>query len=363
MGLLLLAGGLGLQCVLARSPEMVEPVFARGVYPLLGGRLGCLARLVPISLGEAIVFALLGWLTVALWRLTRSRERRPRLRRLARAVLPAAGTLYLAFLLLWGLNYQRQPFAVSAGLEVRPSSLDELAALGAILVDEANEAREGLPEDGAGVMRLADGKLPALARTEAGFRRAASLYPVLAGCPSGSKPLLTSTVFSWLGVTGIYFPFTGEPMFNVTLPDPELPFAAAHEIAHQRGFAREDEGRERPRRPRPQGRGAPGGSAVGGRAPRPRRPRGLGRALPRARRTGLPARQRRLPAQPGRGPGRSELRPGGGSAAGRASGRPRTLWTSVTPREYGRPLVAAVRADTRSRATPPRRGQRARALR
>ncbi len=241
MGLLLLAGGLGLQCVLARSPEMVEPVFARGVYPLLGGRLGCLARLVPISLGEAIVFALLGWLTVALWRLTRSRERRPRLRRLARAVLPAAGTLYLAFLLLWGLNYQRQPFAVSAGLEVRPSSLDELAALGAILVDEANEAREGLPEDGAGVMRLADGKLPALARTEAGFRRAASLYPVLAGCPSRPKPLLTSTVFSWLGITGIYFPFTGEPMFNVTLPDPELPFAAAHEIAHQRGFAREDE--------------------------------------------------------------------------------------------------------------------------
>ena len=152
-----------------------------------------------------------------------------------------AGTMYLAFLLLWGLNYQRQPFGVSAKLDVRPSSPDELAALGTVLVDEANQARAGLAEDGAGVMRLADGRRSALMRTEAGFRPAASLHPVLAGCPSRPKPLFTSTVFSWLGVTGIYFPFTGEPNVNMTLPDPELPFAAAHEIAHQRGFAREDE--------------------------------------------------------------------------------------------------------------------------
>ena len=241
LGLLLIAGGLGLQWVLARSPDIVERVFARGLYPLLGGRLGCLARLVPISLGECFVFALLGWLAVALWRLARASERRPRLLRLARRALPMAGTMYLAFLLLWGLNYQRQPFGVSAGLDLRPSSLDELAALGTVLVDEANQAREGLPEDGAGVMRLADGRLPALMRTEAGFRPAASLHPVLAGCPSRPKPLFTSTVFSWLGVTGIYLPFTGEPNVNMTLPDPELPFGAAHEMAHQRGFAREDE--------------------------------------------------------------------------------------------------------------------------
>src|SRR5207247_6263743 len=112
---------------------------------------------------------------------------------------------------------QRQPFAVSARFDVRPSRLDELAALCAILVDEANEAREGLPEDGAGVMRLVDGRLPALARTEAGLRAAASLPPVLTGCPSRPKPLLTSTAFSWLGVTGIYFPFTAAPNGHMTL--------------------------------------------------------------------------------------------------------------------------------------------------
>ena len=240
-GLLLLTGGLGLQWALARSPALVERVFARGLYPLLGGRLGCLTRLLPFSLGEGIVFLLLGGLAVVLWRLVLGSERRRWVRRFARGALMAAAILYLAFLLLWGLNYQRQPFAVSAGLDVRPSSRDELLALGAALVTEANEAREGLPEDGTGVMRLVDGGLHALARSDAGFREAEALHPVLTGCPARPKPLLTSAVFSWLGVTGIYFPYTGEPNVNMTLPDPELPFAAAHEIAHQRGFAREDE--------------------------------------------------------------------------------------------------------------------------
>jgi hypothetical protein len=46
---------------------------------------------------------------------------------------------------------------------------------------------------------------------------------------------------SRIGITGIYFPFTGEPNVNTTVPDVELPFSAAHEVAHQRGFAREDE--------------------------------------------------------------------------------------------------------------------------
>ena len=36
-------------------------------------------------------------------------------------------------------------------------------------------------------------------------------------------------------------PFTGEPQVNATLPDWEIPFTACHEVAHQRGFAREDE--------------------------------------------------------------------------------------------------------------------------
>ena len=243
LGAGLLAGGLLAQLVAARWPVVVEHAFARSFYSWLGGRLACLTSWLPLSLAET---SLLGLGVFGLMRLARALRvgRRPSARHLldgAGALLVSAGTLYVAFLLLWGFNYQRQPFAVSAGLEVRPSHVGELEGLCRVLVEEANAARGGLPEDGAGVMRLLDGARHALRRTEAGFAAAAQRHSFLAvGC-ARPKPLLSSAALSWLGITGIYSPFTGEPNVNMTVPDPELPFAASHEVAHQRGFAREDE--------------------------------------------------------------------------------------------------------------------------
>jgi hypothetical protein len=90
-------------------------------------------------------------------------------------------------------------------------------------------------------MRAADGVRGVLGRVNAGFATAAQGYPVLAGRCARPKPALSSPVLSWLGITGIYSPFTAEPNVNMNVPDPDLPFTASHELAHARGFAREDE--------------------------------------------------------------------------------------------------------------------------
>ena len=46
---------------------------------------------------------------------------------------------------------------------------------------------------------------------------------------------------SYTHITGVYTFFTGEANINVNFPDNTLPYTAAHELAHQRGIAREDE--------------------------------------------------------------------------------------------------------------------------
>jgi len=46
---------------------------------------------------------------------------------------------------------------------------------------------------------------------------------------------------SYLGIGGVYFPFTGEANVNISMPHTSIPFTACHEMAHQIGFAREDE--------------------------------------------------------------------------------------------------------------------------
>lgn len=55
------------------------------------------------------------------------------------------------------------------------------------------------------------------------------------------KPVMLSEPMSYTHITGVYSFFTGEANLNVNFPDYTLPFTAAHELAHQRGIAREDE--------------------------------------------------------------------------------------------------------------------------
>ena len=74
-----------------------------------------------------------------------------------------------------------------------------------------------------------------------GFDQAAKIYPELGGRFGKAKPIFLSSKMSYTGISGIYFPFTGEANVNVDIPHSLLPATTCHEMAHQRGFAREDE--------------------------------------------------------------------------------------------------------------------------
>ncbi len=56
-----------------------------------------------------------------------------------------------------------------------------------------------------------------------------------------AKPVMLSEPMSYTHITGVYTFFTGEANINVNFPDYTVPYTAAHELAHQRGIAREDE--------------------------------------------------------------------------------------------------------------------------
>jgi hypothetical protein len=149
--------------------------------------------------------------------------------------------VYLTFLVVWGLNYRRQPVAVLMGLGQPGGTVEELRALSARWIEMANALRAGVGEDEAGAMRLHAGRRAALDAAHEGLQRASSRLPALAGPRVRPKGPLVSPLLARMGITGIFVPFTGEAHVNSTLPDVDLPFAASHELAHQRGLAREDE--------------------------------------------------------------------------------------------------------------------------
>ena len=66
-------------------------------------------------------------------------------------------------------------------------------------------------------------------------------YDFVQRLDSRLKPVMLSGAMSYTHITGVYTFFTGEANINVAFPDYTIPFTAAHELAHQRGIAREDE--------------------------------------------------------------------------------------------------------------------------
>lgn len=145
--------------------------------------------------------------------------------------------LYFTFVFLWGLNYSRLSFAHIAGYTVQPATIDDLAQVCESLIERTNQLRLGLEQDQNGVMRLADGKAMALKNAVDGYEQAKDIYPELGGNFGRPKRLLLSGPVSYLGFSGVYFPFTGEANINMAVPDALLPSTIGHEMAHQRGFA------------------------------------------------------------------------------------------------------------------------------
>jgi hypothetical protein len=222
----------------------VEAVYARSVYRGIAGALGAVARRVPFSIAEALAAALVAAAAVVVAVGIVRAIRRPSWARAGAGLAglaAAAASAYLVFLLAWGLNYQRRPLAQSVGLSAGPATAGDLAAGCADLVALADALRVEVAEGPDGVARPSAGIAGTLARAALGFDALASAWPVVGGPPPVVRIARSSGLLARLGISGIFVPFTGEPHVNVTLPEWTLPFIAAHEVAHQRGFAREDE--------------------------------------------------------------------------------------------------------------------------
>jgi uncharacterized protein DUF3810 len=254
------AAFLGALWVLARFPIFVEDVYARRVSFHLGRALSLLSGYVPISLAEIALAGVLAYFLIPFITTTMRVLRRQRsvVNAMAGGVLrvaTAAAVILCVFYLTWGLNYARAPLQSRLGWPAveraadpaaRQRQVDELAAFAAQLVEATNAAyREvtgttdlGRPSERPPRAPSYDEVLePAYARVQERL----GLEPAVAAARGRAKTLIASEIMNYLGLAGFYFPWTGEANYNRRQPGPTLPHSVAHEKAHQRGIAPEDE--------------------------------------------------------------------------------------------------------------------------
>ena len=240
--------------LLGAHPGWTEHHYSRTLYPVWQTLMGGLSSLIPFPLAELCLVALLAWVLFVLIRgcirCLHPSERYPRktfLRRvgLFLAKLCALISLIIAmFLLFWGFNYQRQSWALNHGWKATGGSHTQLVALARRLAIDLAADRATLPESPGGSALAREGTWTSdalLQRVNQAWDALSASDVVLLPHSVGAKRFIGSDLMSAFSIGGVYIPWTGEALVNAGPADFTVPFSAAHEIAHQRGWAREDE--------------------------------------------------------------------------------------------------------------------------
>ncbi len=236
--------GFAMQRILSAYPGFVEYVYSTAVFRWISMPIAYITALFPFSLTEISLYLALPALAAILYFAVRGiRRSDTKGKTIGRYLLRTGWTvscLYLVFMLLLGFNYSRLPLSSSMGIEVKARSSDELEDVCGILLEQVNTLRETRQEKD-GVMILRNGKSAALKDGRLGYDAVEDIYPVLTGPSVRAKGVMISHLWSYTGITGMYFPFYVEANVNVDIPEYAIPNTVMHELAHLRGIAREDE--------------------------------------------------------------------------------------------------------------------------
>jgi len=230
----------------SQNPALVERLYSEALYRPIGKVLSKVTGIFPFSLAELIVVLVpAAFVIYTIKALTMTISRRgvnlmPLVEYITNILVIVSISVFV-FLGIWGLNYYRMPFSDIAGLKVQPASVKELESLCQAIIERANELRAKVNVDAEGNMDIPDSSRDILNSCYKGYDAISDKYPCLGGSYGNPKPVFLSKLMNYTGISGIYFPFTGEANVNISIPDSFLPCTASHEMAHQRGFSREDE--------------------------------------------------------------------------------------------------------------------------
>lgn len=232
---LLLTGLLRLLCDTAAGPAVRS--FAAG----LSGGLSTLFSFSRRPVGEWLLPAVLLGVPLALVLGTLRRGRRGFFLWLSRmaALVCAILLLYMA---AFGVQYTGPDLADTMGLDTGAYTQAQLEHTLTVLAKEINAVAPDIPRDDVGVCDFGSFASMARAVMEA-YVPLAEEIPALAAL-SDSAPketLFLGVPMSYLGITGFFFPWTGECVVSSNNPTVQQPFILAHESAHARRVGNENE--------------------------------------------------------------------------------------------------------------------------
>ncbi len=206
--------------------------------------MGTVFGVIPLSVMELEYIAL--FLFILIWNIRtvvlavrRENGLRLALRRTG-VFLLAVAYLLVFFLWCFAIDYRSDSFSERSGLEAGPVEKEELYAVTKYFVQNAARTAKEVRRDGG--LHWAEELDGYLGRSRDIYKNLSAEFPFLSARSRVPKKMyLTSRISSWMGFTGVYFPFSGESNINIEAPGAFIPQTICHELAHQKGVYAEQE--------------------------------------------------------------------------------------------------------------------------
>jgi len=148
---------------------------------------------------------------------------------------------YSSFIFTYSAGYRGSTLDEKLGLERVNVSASELYESSMIVVKELNKYADKVEYGEDHFANIPYSYKELNKKVNEAYKKASAKYDFLQDMSTNVKQIMLSEPMTYTHISGIYTFFTGEANLNVNYPDFNHAYTMAHEMAHQRGIARENE--------------------------------------------------------------------------------------------------------------------------
>ncbi|WP_298767459.1 DUF3810 domain-containing protein [uncultured Polaribacter sp.] len=223
----------------ANNPNFIERYYSNGIYPYISKFLRIVLGWLPFSFGDVLLAFLLFIFLLFLYRLIKSKFKNcvPKFIHFF-AVL---SVIYFCFYLFWGLNYYRKPLAENLNYQQKKYTTTQLLKVTESIVEKLNFYQFKITNNDTVKVVNPYKQKEMYKMAVLGYTNLETDFPQLKYQYKSVKSSLMSLLQTYNGTSGYLNPLTGEAQVNDKIPKTSYPTTVCHEMAHQIGFAAENE--------------------------------------------------------------------------------------------------------------------------
>ncbi|TXE10093.1 DUF3810 domain-containing protein [Seonamhaeicola algicola] len=222
----------------SKNPVFIENFYSNGLYIYIAKVFRFVLGWLPFSFGD-LVYGL-GILYALRWCYKNRKRIINDTKNWVIDVAAACALLYFAFHMFWGLNYYRLPLHVNLHLNADYTT-EQLVSVTKKLIKKSNALQLEITKSDTVKVEMPYSKHAIFKMTPNGYNNLKAVFPHLEYYPKSIKKSLFSYPLTYMGFSGYLNPLTNEAQVDGLIPTIKFPTTSAHEMAHQLGYAAENE--------------------------------------------------------------------------------------------------------------------------